>query len=69
MHRRCLRAYRCFVFNNPPYPLFLCVTYCQSPKLRVVSLSFPIYEDYKKADCYYVYSVFSVVQYNQIVFL
>lgn len=24
---------------------------------------------WEKADCYYVYSVFSVVQYNQIVFL
>ena len=48
MHRWCLRAYRCFVFYNSPYPPYLCVTYRQRSKLRTVSLSFPIYVDLKK---------------------
>ena len=34
-HRRCLRDFHCFVFYNPPFPLFLRVTLRQSPKLRL----------------------------------
>ena len=26
MHRQCIRAYRCFVYNTPLFSLFLCVT-------------------------------------------
>ncbi|MBF1430978.1 MAG: hypothetical protein HXN42_06035 [Prevotella melaninogenica] len=38
-HRRCLRGFHCFVFNNPPFPLSLCVILRQSPKFRLPSLS------------------------------
>ena len=34
-HQRCLRSFHCFVFNNPPFPLFLCVTLRLSPKFRL----------------------------------
>lgn len=34
-HQRCLCGFHCFVFNNPPFPLFLCVTLRLSPKLRL----------------------------------
>ena len=34
-HQRCLRDFHCFVFNNPPFPLSLCVRLCQSHKLRL----------------------------------
>ena len=33
-HQRCLRGFHCFVFYNPPFPLFRCVILCQSHKLR-----------------------------------
>ena len=33
-HRRCLRDFHCFVFNNPPFPPSLCVRLRQSHKLR-----------------------------------
>lgn len=34
-HQRCLRDFHCFVFNNPPYPLSLCVRLRLSHKLRL----------------------------------
>ena len=34
-HRRCLRDFHCFVFNNPPFPSSLCVRLRQSPKFRL----------------------------------
>ena len=34
-HRRCLCSFHCFVFNNPPYPLSLCVRLRLSHKLRL----------------------------------
>ena len=34
-HQRCLRDFHCFVFNNPPFPLFRCVRLCQSFKFRL----------------------------------
>lgn len=34
-HRRYLRGFHCFVFNNPPFPPSLCVILCQSPKFRL----------------------------------
>lgn len=32
---RPLHDFHCFVFNNPPFPLSLCVILCQSPKFRL----------------------------------
>ena len=34
-HRRFLRGFHYFVFNNPPFPLFRCVRFRQSFKFRL----------------------------------
>ena len=51
-HRRCLRDFHCFVFNNPPFPPSLCVILCQSHKLRLPPYFSKLLKRNHKGECH-----------------
>ena len=51
-HRRCLRGFHCFVFNNPQFPPSLCVILCQNFKLRLPPYLSKLLKRNRKGKCH-----------------